>query len=455
MNVKIFCGFSGGADSTALLLLLHKLAKKENIQLTAVHFDHGLRGQESTSDALWCNEFCKKRKIKFVLVSLDVPNNRKKGEGDEEASRRLRIQAWTKITDANSIIALGHNANDRIENLFLRLLRGSNSSGLTSMRKTSKIGKLLFFRPLLTIPRAKIENFLVSEGIREWRHDSSNSKSSYRRNFIRNVLVSELKRKIPSAENAILRSVCAVENDAQYIEHQADMEYAKFANRGFIPLEYLQNSHPAILIRILRLWVKNESGTDFIPNAAFLNRLRTEIAKFAKKGKKINSKSLTIPVSEDIKFLFNKKGLFIHQKDIPDNEHNEKSDISWNCKKQNKIIWGKFTFRSSLVPKPRLQQMFTKSNNYTVFYDAENFPPILKIRGWNNDDKIIPFGMSNQVKVKKILENAKIPAPERKNIPVITIPSNDQIIWIPGVKRANFANIASKTRGVIVLKLCL
>ncbi|MEI8245022.1 MAG: tRNA lysidine(34) synthetase TilS, partial [Lentisphaerota bacterium] len=133
---KVYAGFSGGADSTALLLTLHSLAAELSIELQAVHFEHGLRGQASLDDAVWCEDFCQSRQIPFTGITLDVLSFRYPGENIEAAARRLRIQQWVEMLagQKNAVVALGHHAGDRIENLFIRLCRGSNISGLTAMR---------------------------------------------------------------------------------------------------------------------------------------------------------------------------------------------------------------------------------------------------------------------------------------------------------------------------------
>ncbi|RMD74190.1 MAG: hypothetical protein D6820_17225, partial [Lentisphaerae bacterium] len=91
---RVVCGFSGGADSTALLLLLEEYG----CDVLGVHIDHMLRGAESTADAEWCREFCAKQKIDFELHRVDVQAERRKGESLEMAARRLRLRVWQRYT---------------------------------------------------------------------------------------------------------------------------------------------------------------------------------------------------------------------------------------------------------------------------------------------------------------------------------------------------------------------
>ena len=86
---EVLCGFSGGADSTSLLLAL---SREQLGSLTAVHFHHGIRGAEADADAEWCRVFCEKRGIHLELIYLNVPENMLPGEATEEAARRLRLE---------------------------------------------------------------------------------------------------------------------------------------------------------------------------------------------------------------------------------------------------------------------------------------------------------------------------------------------------------------------------
>ena len=66
---RVFVGFSGGADSTALLMLL----SQAGLEVTAVHFQHGIRGAAAEADAAWCEQFCRARNIRFLRENLAVP----------------------------------------------------------------------------------------------------------------------------------------------------------------------------------------------------------------------------------------------------------------------------------------------------------------------------------------------------------------------------------------------
>ena len=138
---KVYCSLSGGADSLALLLFLEAHREKARYTLEAVHFEHGFRGRASIADADFCEKICKEHSVPLSTFHIDVPHKRLRGEGDEEAARRIRLEYWRKIVfnPEHTLVALGHHAEDRIENVLLRLFRGSNSTGLSSMRAVRRL----------------------------------------------------------------------------------------------------------------------------------------------------------------------------------------------------------------------------------------------------------------------------------------------------------------------------
>jgi tRNA(Ile)-lysidine synthase len=442
---RIFAGFSGGADSTALLLLIANEADKRGFRLKAVHFEHGLRGNESIADANWCRQFCEMRKIEYMQVSLDVNSNTNTGESTEAAARRLRLREWEIIAGRkSSFVALAHNANDRIENVFLRLLRGSNVSGLTSLREIQKIGTVTFIRPVLTYKRSGIENFLKSNGVKNWRTDSSNAENEYRRNFLRNTILPQISEKFPNPDSAVLKSIHALEQDADFIETVASGIYKSVNNKESIDTAHLKAMHPAILIRFLRYWISEKIKSDFIPDSDFMARFSAELTRlFSRKSSE--SKAILLPLHG--------KSLFLHMRkeNISFYKHTTKCtnepQISWKWKSRKELRWGDFKLKVK-INSGKIIPEFMRDENI-VYFDAGLLPSELTVRGCRNGDIMIPFGKTTQVHLKKLFESGKITAAQKKKTPVVCT-EKGEIIWIPGVRRANFANIGNKTKRIAV-----
>jgi len=193
----VLAGFSGGADSTALLLCLYYLSPKLGFSLSAAHLDHQLRPSSGT-EAAQCGAFCDALGIPFFCRRCDAAElSTQNKQGIEEAAREARYAFYdqTAARENCNWIATGHNANDLAEDIVMRLIRGTGWPGLAGMEAVDTQRKL--FRPLLLIPRARIEAFLSGLGIR-WIEDESNTDMAYFRNRVRGRILPLLLRENPA-----------------------------------------------------------------------------------------------------------------------------------------------------------------------------------------------------------------------------------------------------------------
>ncbi|HJO95501.1 MAG TPA: tRNA lysidine(34) synthetase TilS [Victivallales bacterium] len=428
----IFVGFSGGADSTALLLILHELSKIYNYNLTAVHFEHGLRGKAGIEDAEWCENFCCNKNIQFLKYSLNVQNNLLTGENIEAGARRLRNGIWEKLSSSQDCaVALGHHAGDKIENLFIRLIRGSNSSGLTSLRIINHINCICFLRPLLSFSKQEIKELLLSQKIKNWREDLSNNEDIYQRNFLRNSIIPKLKDKIPNSNQGFINAYNALEQDALYIEKESISKYKAIEDKSAITFDFFNNLAPALQVRVLRYWIKNRLGYEIIPNSRLMERLKNELSK--------NTSYLKLlPVNKDIFLKLKNKNISIY-KEV---ERVSTESKIWKWKKEKEIFWNNYKLKAVISSNIKI---LTGS---TIYFDVDSLPEKLIIRSWIEGDRITPFKSNTQVRVKKILKNEKVDPEERKQIPILCTEKN-QIVWIAGVKRSNLATYCKETTKLV------
>ena len=163
----VLCAVSGGADSVCLLHLLRERAGRGEFSLAAAHYDHRLRGEDSTADAQFVENLCKMWTIPLCLGSGDVAGEaRRRGKGVEETARAMRY-AFLEEAAAQAgadVIATAHNADDNAETLLLHLVRGTGLQGLAGI--PPRRGKVV--RPLLTVTRAEIRAYLEKNGL-TWR----------------------------------------------------------------------------------------------------------------------------------------------------------------------------------------------------------------------------------------------------------------------------------------------
>ena len=193
----VLVGFSGGADSSLLLHLMHKAG----YSLVAAHLNHGIRGQEATEDEAFCRRTCQTLNIPFFSQYIDVPSlARDNGLGLEEMARKARYDYLQEVAKEQgcSLIATAHHADDNLETILFHLVRGSALKGLCGipMRRDNII------RPLLNCSRDDILAACREQGI-AFVTDASNQDSTYSRNYLRNEVIPLLKRMNPKLSESV------------------------------------------------------------------------------------------------------------------------------------------------------------------------------------------------------------------------------------------------------------
>jgi tRNA(Ile)-lysidine synthase len=201
-GTRLLAGFSGGPDSTALLLALHYLAPKLDCTLFAAHLDHSLR-PSSAQEAELCRSFCQGLGISFRCGRRDVRTiGKKAGTGLEESARAERYAFYAEAAEtfACDWIVVGHTADDLAEDILMRLIRGAGWPALAGMAAVDRERRLL--RPLLLTPKSAIERFLSSLGL-AWIIDESNTDEKHFRNRVRKRLLPLILQENPAfLENA-------------------------------------------------------------------------------------------------------------------------------------------------------------------------------------------------------------------------------------------------------------
>lgn len=182
---------SGGRDSVALAYAL----KNANVPLVAINVEHGIRGQSSVDDSRFVADFCKKYDIPLFCFKVDAPTFCKgNGYTLEQGARILRYEIFDSVLDEKKCdyIALAHHADDQVETVIMRIIRGTGVRGLCGMSAVS--GK--YIRPLLCCERDDINDFVAEHNL-PYVDDETNFDTDYTRNFLREEL-EKIKQRFPS-----------------------------------------------------------------------------------------------------------------------------------------------------------------------------------------------------------------------------------------------------------------
>jgi tRNA(Ile)-lysidine synthase len=275
--------YSGGADSTALLLAA---AGCWPGQVQALHIHHGL--QAAADDFVRvCTAVCTKVGVPLHVVQVDARHA--SGESPEDAARRARYAALAAATLAQGLkgVLLGQHADDQVETLLLALSRGAGLPGLSAMPARFERGGVMFYRPLLQTPAASLREWLVQQQI-PFVDDPTNLDERYTRNRIRARLLPALTQAFPQFRTTFARSARhAAQAQAVLLEVAAQ----DLAAVGMPPvIKALQSLSAPRQANMLRHWLLLQHAT---PSAAQLDQLLHQVAACTTRGHQIHLKVAT------------------------------------------------------------------------------------------------------------------------------------------------------------------
>lgn len=198
----VFAAVSGGIDS---MVMLH-LFSTAGFDVSAVHVNFGLRGEESDEDESFVKARCAQFNIPFLSKPVATKNYAtEEGVSIQMAARELRYQWFHEL---DSVVATAHHLNDSAETMLMNLVRGTGTDGLAGIPVKNRN----VIRPLLFATRDDINRYAAENGI-TWREDESNSDDQYKRNFIRHRVMPLLRQLNPNLEETLRRNAVRVAGD--------------------------------------------------------------------------------------------------------------------------------------------------------------------------------------------------------------------------------------------------
>lgn len=203
----VICAVSGGADSMALLWAMYLLKEKLQISLSAAHFNHHLRGEESNRDEAFVTEFCEGYGIPLYKGEGNIVPGEK---GLEAAAREAR---YAFLHSLPGKIATAHTADDNAETLLMHLIRGTGLKGLGGISPV--LGNRI--RPMLTVTRQEVLAFLESYHI-SYVEDSSNREDTFLRNRLRHNVMPLLKEENPRLAESLTEMALGLREDEALLE---------------------------------------------------------------------------------------------------------------------------------------------------------------------------------------------------------------------------------------------
>lgn len=244
---------SGGADSVALLHVLCSLACERDFEVVAAHLDHALR-DTSAGDARFVMQLARSLGADCVIRRAAVRSfSDASRQGIEAAARDLRYSFLRRVAfqTGASVVATAHHADDQVETVLFRILRGTHLKGLAGIpRRRDLGGGVQLVRPMLEATHAQAVAYCHRHGLC-WREDHTNNDTTYARNYLRHRLLPELRRDLnPSVDRALLKLsalagdlACRLEAEAGVM---ADQRISRAGESWEIDLVGLEHADPGV-----------------------------------------------------------------------------------------------------------------------------------------------------------------------------------------------------------------
>lgn len=430
----VLAAVSGGADSMALLHLLHRAG----VPCGVAYFDHQTRQGASAEDGRFVASVAQALGLVFHLGGANVASlAAARGESFEMAARRARYAFLMETARAHGYTAMatGHHGDDQAETVLLRLLRGSSPAGLAGIAPQRAEGGGAIIRPMLDLSREEITAWLRAEGI-EWREDASNRDTDVLRNRVRHELLPLLARDFnPGIAGALNRLGQLQRMDNALLESLEDTaRSACESGPDRVDRAAFRAIDPALQFRCMARWVRQTGGepdfdgvsraVEFVlqgmsGNQIDLGRgaalyLGGDHAVFAPLAVAVEGEELIVPVPGEARGF------------------------------------GKY-FQVRLLDSPPEVPMSAYCHDGRQVFDGAALAGVITIRRWRAGDRIRPLGMAGSRKLKAVYNDLGLSAPDRARQMVVE--SGGRIIWIPGYAVAGAAAVTEGTTRYVELRI--
>jgi len=443
---KVLVGVSGGADSIALLHVLHWFSRIKNYGLIVVHINHMARGKDSDADADFVGSVAKELKLPFYLKKIDIEIERLQLKTSfQDAARIIRYQFFEETLKAvgGNKVALGHSADDQVETILMNIIRGTGLKGLAGIPQV----RGYIIRPFLEVHRKDLEIYLKENDI-SFRDDLSNLDKKYLRNRIRHELIPNLETYNPAIRKCLQEmSGIAREEDSLLSEMTRDIfrqkvRFLEDSEENIVwDIDDFQSYPIALRQRLVREIFCRITGDMQAITAHHVQQI-INLFNCPKAGKVLNiPRGVTVTCSYD-SILFTKlvddiceNGSLVTPIAVPGTTELLEGHIR---RVQTQIFADK-------------RDLSSLDTGRQAFFDLEKTGFGIQARFFRAGDRFCPLGMTGNKKLKSFFIDRKVPRSMRSQIPILTN-ADDDIIWVYGQRISHFYRVTDKTEKVLFIE---
>lgn len=419
---KICVAVSGGVDSVCLLHYMKLQEKPYGYSLCAVHCEHGIRGEESLSDARFVEELCCKWQIPLYTFSEDCPMRAEREKVSlETAARNFRREVFTRLIEEKKAdyIATAHHKNDLAETVLFRLARGTSLSGVGGM--SARNGYIL--RPFLEMTRDEITQYATDNGL-SYCEDSTNKERDATRNKLRLDVLPVLEEAVPGAIGGLARFATTAKEDDEFLYSIAKDLVAE--KDGGVLVAFSDQKplfSRACMLALKRVGISHDYTSVHLERAWALQSLQRGAKQTMLKG---------------VEARKTENGIFFY--------------ISSETEKEEKGEGQPFalgTFDRGRYEVNVDDSPFCETDALRI--DGDELPDSAVFRFRKEGDFIRCFGGGTK-SLKKFFNEKKVPVEDRGYIPLIAKKNGPEVYVVCGVEIADGVKVTEKTKHVYFIK---
>ena len=420
---KYLVALSGGADSVALLMVLHELG----YQLEGVHCNFHLRGEESDKDEDFCKNLCERYGITLHIAHFATKEYAEDHKiSIEMAARHLRYDYFEKLRKdvGAEAVAVAHHKDDSAETILLNLIRGTGIHGLTGI--SPRRGCII--RPLLGVGRREIEDFLQSRN-QAYVTDSSNLIDDVARNKIRLHVLPAMREVNPSVTDSILTTANRLKDALEIFEKAMNDKVenailpSTIPDRKIYSIDKIEDEYT--LFYILRPF-------GFSPS--LIGDIFSQLST-------LHSGAFFISTTHEL--LVDRRELIVQ----PVQDHS----ILFRFPIEGKYVINKQrSLRISLVENN--EDFSLCRDNLHACLDASTISFPLILRNVRQGDRFQPLGMKGSRLVSDFLTDLKVNLLDKRSQWILA-DSKERIVWVVGHRISDHCRVTDMTRKIVIIEL--
>lgn len=415
----IVVGVSAGPDSMCLLDLLEKKTNK----IVVCHINHNIRKQ-SIIEENYLKDYCQKHNLIFESMTI----KEYKENNFENEARKIRYSFYEEILKKyhSNKLFLAHHGDDLIETILMKIERQSNIEGYAGIKRISKLPNYEIIRPLLVYTKADLIEYNKSHNI-TYYIDSSNTNTDYTRNRYRQKILPLLKEEDKDVHKKFLKYSNTLLEYDNYIKSLVKKNITSIYKDNIIYIDELLKLDDFLIKNTLYYILNNiYSNESNIVTEKHINSI-IQLINNNKPNLNINLPNNKIIVKEYNKLLIK--------------ENTSKKSNYYKIELTNNLIIDNLEF--NIIDNTE------NDSNYICRIDKSTIALPLYFRNRIDGDYIILKGSNNKKKIKEIMIENKLPISQRITYPIL-IDSNNNIIWIPGIKKSKFCSKKNEKYDIII-----